>query len=329
MREIAMIQALNEALREEMRRDPRVYVLGEAVGDGAYGYRVTTGLEKEFGSERVRDTPLVETAIAGSAVGAAIAGLRPVADMMQVDFMVPALDEIMQKAGKWRYTHGANGGMSVPVVFRGACGGYASSASEHSQTPTGLFWHAQGLKLAFPSTPYDAKGLLKTAIRDDNPVVFFEHKRLYGAKGRVPEEEYLVPFGVADVKRQGKDITVVATGYCVTLSLQAAAELAKEGIEVEVVDPRTLEPLDLNTILGSVEKTGRLLVADEDAVRCGVASEICFQVQEQAFKALKAPVGRVGNLNVPVPYSPVLEREVLPSAEKIAAGIRQVMAYKA
>jgi pyruvate/2-oxoglutarate/acetoin dehydrogenase E1 component len=328
MREITVIQALNEALREEMRRDPRVYVLGEAVGDGAYGYRVTSGLEKEFGSERVRDTPLTETAIAGSAVGAAIAGLRPVADMLQVDFMFPALDEIMQKAGKWRYTQGANGGMCVPVVFRGACGGYASSASEHSQTLTGLFWHAQGLKLAIPTTPYDAKGLLKTAIRDDNPVVFFEHKRLYGVKGPVPEEEYLVPFGQANVRREGKDITVVATGYCVPLALQAATELAKEGVEVEVIDPRTLEPLDLPAILASVEKTGRLLVADEDTVRCSVASEICFQVQEQAFRALKAPVARVGNPNIPIPASPVLEREVLPSAEKIAAAIRQVMAYK-
>jgi pyruvate/2-oxoglutarate/acetoin dehydrogenase E1 component len=328
MRELTMIQALNEALREEMRRDPRVYTLGEAVGDGAYGYRVTSGLEREFGAERVRDTPLAETAIAGSAVGAAIAGLRPVADMMQVDFMVPALDEVLNKAGKWRYSQGANGGMSVPVVFRGACGGYTSMASEHSQTLTGLFWHFQGLKIVIPTTPADGKGLLKTAIRDDNPVIFLEHKRLYPAKGPVPEEEYLIPFGVADVKREGRDITVVATGYCVPLSLQAAAELAKEGIEVEVIDPRTLEPLDLNTILGSVEKTGRLLVADEDAVRCSVASEICFQVQENIFKALKAPVGRVGNQNVPVPYTPVLEREVLPSAEKIAAGIRRVLAYK-
>lgn len=327
MREVTMVQALNEALREEMRRDPRVYILGEGVGDRNFGFHVTDGLEAEFGWDRVRDTPLSETAIAGSAVGAAIAGMRPVADMLMADFMFPCMDEIISKAGKWRYTHGANGGMSVPVVFRTTYGGYTRGASEHSQAPLGNFWHAQGLKIAVPSNPYDAKGLLKTAIRDDNPVVFFEPKIIYGVKGPVPEEEYLVPFGVADIKRQGRDVTVVATGYMVTLSLKAADELAKEGVEAEIIDPRTLEPLDLETILASVEKTGRLIVVDEDAVRCGVGAEIGFQVQERAFKALKAPVARVGNPNIPVPYSPVLETEILPSPDKIAKMVRRVVAF--
>ncbi len=327
MREITMLEALNEALREEMRRDERVYLIGEAVGDLAYGFRVTSGLEREFGSERVRETPITETAIAGSSVGAAIAGMRPVADMLQVDFVFPCLDEILSKAGKWRYTHGANHGLKIPVVFRAASGGYTSGASEHSQMPTGLFMHFPGLRVVVPSTPYDGKGLLKTAIRDDNPVIFLEPKNLYQTKGPVPEEEYLIPFGQADTKREGRDVTVVAIGHMVPFSLKAAEELAKEGIETEVIDPRTLEPLDIESILASVAKTGRLVVVDEDCIRCGVGAEIAFQVQERLLKELKAPVGRLGNPNLPVPYSPVLEKELLPSVATIADSVRKVVSF--
>lgn len=325
MREITMLQALNEALREEMRRDERVYLIGETVGDKAYGFGVTYGLEREFGEERVRDTPLSETAIAGSCVGAAIAGLRPVADLLLADFMFPCMDEIISKAGKWRYTHGANGDMRLPIVFRTAYGGYTWGGSEHSQAPFGFFMHAQGIKIAVPSNPYDAKGLLKAAIRDDNAVVFFEPKNLYGVKGPVPQEEYVVPLGQAAVRRPGRDVTVVAIGHMVPMADEAAARLANEGIDLEVIDPRTLEPLDIDTIVGSVEKTGRLLVVDEDAVRCSVASEIGFQVQERAFRSLKKPVARVGNPNLPVPYSHLLELEILPSTEKIVDAARRLM----
>jgi pyruvate dehydrogenase E1 component beta subunit len=325
MRSIHFIQALNEGLREEMRRDSSVYLLGMGVHWSGKGPSVTGGLIEEFGAARVRSTPLSEPAMVGSCVGAALAGMRPVAQLGLADFVFCALDEILCKAGKWRYTHGAQGGMSLPIVLLQTMGGYTSGASEHSQAPLGLYAHAPGLKIAVPTTPYDAKGLLKTAVRDDNPVVFFMHKRLLGSQGPVPEEDYSVPFGVAEVRRQGRDVSVVATSYMLTLALEAAASLEEQGIDVEVIDPRTLEPLDMETIVRSVRKTGRLVVVDEDTERCGVAAEIGMQVMEQAFAALQAPVQRVGNPNLPVPYSPPLERALLPSRQKIEAAILRTL----
>jgi pyruvate dehydrogenase E1 component beta subunit len=242
------------------------------------------------------------------------------------DFVFCALDEILSKAGKWRYTHGANQGMALPIVLLETIGGYVSAAPEHSQSPLGLYMHAPGLKIAVPTTPRDAKGLLKTAIRDDNPVLFFVHKLLAGVEGPVPEEDYVVPLGVAEVRREGHDVTVVATSYTVSLALQAAAGLREQNVSVEVIDPRTLEPLDIETIVRSVRKTGRLVVVDEDTERCGVGAEIGAQVMERAFEALKAPVRRVANPNLPVPYSPPLERAVLPSEEKIQEAIMCTLA---
>jgi pyruvate dehydrogenase E1 component beta subunit len=323
MRNLTISQAMNEALREEMRRDPAVYLVGLGLYPSADG-SATSGLVDEFGDQRVRSAPNSETAIAGSAVGAALAGMRPVAELHLADFAFNALDEILSKAGKWRYMHGANGAMKLPIVFLEGIGGYVSAGAEHSQSPLALYWHAPGLKIAVPTTPYNAKGLLKTAVRDDNPVVFFTHK--LGDAGPVPDDEYLVPFGVAEIRREGTDVTVVATSYMVTLAVQAADRLAREGVSVEVIDPRTLEPLDIDTIVGSVHKTGRLVVVDEDTVRCGVGAEIGAQVMERAFAALQAPVGRVANPNLPVPYSPPLEEAVLPSVAKIETAILATLA---
>jgi len=325
MRALTLAQAMNEALREEMRRDESVYVLGLGLHPGAPG-SPTSGLVEEFGPSRVRSTPNCETAIVGSCVGAALAGMRPVAQLHLADFAFCALDEILSKAGKWRYTHGANQDMTLPIVLLETIGGYVSAASEHSQSPLGLYMHAPGLKIAVPTTPRDAKGLLKTAIHDDNPVLFFTHKLLMGVEGPVPEEDYTVPLGVAEVRREGHDVTVVATSYMVTLALEAADSLQKQDVSVEVIDPRTLEPLDIETIVRSVRKTGRLVVVDEDTERCGVGAEIGAQVMERAFEALKAPVGRVANPNLPVPYSPPLERAVLPDAEKIQEAIMRTLA---
>ncbi len=329
MREITFTQAVNEALREEMRRDQSVYVLGHGLYWGFGGPGPTSGLLEEFGASRVRTAPLSEPAITGSCVGAALAGMRPVAQLGLADFVFCALDEILSKAGKWRYTHGANAGMTLPIVFLETIGGYVSGASEHSQSPLGLYMHAPGLKLAVPTTPHDAKGLLKTAIRDDNPVLFFMHKRLMRGQGPVPEDEYTVPFGLADVRRTGRDVAVVATAYMVSLALQVADALQEQDVSVEVIDPRTLEPLDIETIVQSVRKTGRLVVVDEDTERCGVGAEIGAQVMERAFDALKAPVRRVANPNLPVPYSRPLERAVLPSKERIERAILETLAAPA
>ncbi|MHC4220393.1 MAG: alpha-ketoacid dehydrogenase subunit beta, partial [Planctomycetota bacterium] len=273
MRTLTTAQAMNEALREEMRRDESVYV----VGLGLYptpSAGTTAGLADEFSTSRVRSAPNCETAIVGSCVGAALAGMRPVAELHLADFAFCALDEILGKAGKWRYTHGANQGMTLPIVLLETIGGYISAASEHSQSPLGLYLHAPGLRIAVPTTPRDAKGLLKTAIRDDNPVLFFTHKLLMGVEGPVPDQDYAVPLGVADVRREGRDVTVVATSYMVTLALEAADGLERQDVSVEVIDPRTLEPLDIEAIIRSVRKTGRLVVVDEDTERCGVGAEI-------------------------------------------------------
>ncbi|MFC1916047.1 alpha-ketoacid dehydrogenase subunit beta [Chloroflexota bacterium] len=325
MREITTVQAMYEAMAEEMRRDERVYLIGESVGPGAVGpKRPPEDIYKEFGDFRVKETGIIEPTLAASSTGAALAGMRPIVDFLMADFMFVAWNEVYQ-AGLWRAGHGATEDMKVPLVYMAVIIGYGGGGFSHTRAPIGNVWHGPGLKLVIPTTPYDAKGLLKTAIRDDNPVVFFTHRFHLPVKGPVPEEEYLIPFGEAVVRKEGKDITIVADGYQVTLSLEAAEELAKEGISVEVIDPRTLEPLDIDTILASVKKTGRLVVVDEDYIRCGPHAEIAFQVQEKLFKSLKAPVQRVGNLNMPIPVSKVLLEAALPTKQKIMAAVKKTL----
>jgi len=319
MKEIRYIQAINEALAEEMERDETVFIIGEDVQAGAFG--VSRGLVQQFGPERVMDTPLSETAVAGSALGAAMAGYRPIADFMFADFMFVAANEIINNTAKWHFIHG--GKVNLPLVFFGCIGGGARLGPEHSQCPESVFMHTAGLKLVVPSTPYDAKGLLKTAIRDNNPVVYFYHKRLLGLAGEVPEEEYTVPFGVADIKREGKDVTVVATSYMVKHALDVASELEGK-VSVEVVDPRTLEPLDIDTIVASVTKTGRVVIVDEDTLRCGVGAEIGMQIMEKAFDSLDAPIRRVGAANLPIAGG-YMEQYVLPQPKDIVAAIEAVM----
>lgn len=322
----SMREALIQAQAEELSRDSSVMIWGENIEGVGGGFMVTTGLSDEFPG-RVKDTPLAETAIAGSAVGAAYCGMRPIIEIMFADFAAVCFDEITNKMAKLRYAYGGYDDFKLPIVVRMKVGGYVGLGAEHSQTMTGYFMHTPGLKIAFPTTAYDAKGMLKTAVRDDNPVLFLEHILHYGQKGEVPEEEYFVPFGEAAIRREGAHVTVVAVGHMVDLSLKAAAELEKEGVGLEVIDPRTLEPLDMETILGSVDQTGRIVVVDEDVIRCGVPGEILMQVYERRREAGKetVPMARVGAANVPIPYSPVLEKEVLPSTEKIIEAVRQVL----
>jgi pyruvate dehydrogenase E1 component beta subunit len=320
MRTIRYREAINEALHEEMTRDEKVFIVGEDVQGGAFG--TTMGIVQKFGEKRIKDTPLAETAVAGTAVGAAMAGYRPIADFMFADFMFIAGDEIFLKAAKWRFLHG--GKIDLPLVFMATIGGYNKLGAEHSQSPESFIMHTPGLKLVVPSTPYDAKGLMKTAIRDNNPVVFFYHKRLLGLKGEVPEEEYTIPFGQAEVKREGTDVTVVATSQMVQLSLAVAQELEGK-VSMEIVDPRTLEPLDIDTVVESVKKTGRVVIVDEDSERCGVTAEIGFQIVEKAFDYLDAPPQRVAAANLPIPGG-FMEEHVLPQPQDIAAAIERVMA---
>lgn len=324
MRKITYREALREALREEMRRDPRVFLLGEDIAQFGGSYKVTQGLLDEFGPERVRNTPISEAAIVGAAVGAALTGMRPVAELMYVDFSGIAMDQIANQAAKNRYMFG--GKALVPMVLRTQGGAGRSSAAQHAQSLEAWFIHIPGLKVVMPATPYDAKGLLKTAIRDDNPVIFIEHKLLYPETGEVPEEEYLVPLGVAEVKRAGEDVTVVAHSRMVHLALRAADRLAAEGISCEVVDPRTLDPLDTSTILRSVEKTSRLVILQEAVAQCSFASEVAALVAEEALDCLDAPIRRVTALDTPMPFSPKLERFVLPSEERLIAAVREVCA---
>jgi pyruvate/2-oxoglutarate/acetoin dehydrogenase E1 component len=324
-RQITYAEALNEAIREEMRRDGTVFVMGEDVaGWGAGGvFGVTKGLVEEFGVERVRDTPISEEAIAAVAVGAAATGSRPVAEIMYVDFIGLAMEPIVNQAAKLRYMFG--GKAKVPMVIRAQEGAGRGNAAQHSQSLEAWFCHIPGLKVVTPSTPADAKGLLKTAIRDDNPVIFLEHKVLYFVKGAVPAGEYTVPFGVADVKREGKDVTVVGIHTMVGKALQAADLLAEEGIELEVIDPRTLVPLDEQTIIDSVKKTGRLIVSHEAYTRGGYGAEIISRVVEAAFDYLDAPPLRVCARDVPVPYNATLETAALPQVEDIVAAARALM----
>jgi pyruvate/2-oxoglutarate/acetoin dehydrogenase E1 component len=321
--EIFYRQALRDALREEMRRDERVFLLGLDIGRFGGTYKATQGLFEEFGEERVRDTPLSEAAIAGTAVGAAMTGMRPVAEIMYMDFITIALDQIVNQAAKLAYMSG--GQTSIPVVFRTQEGAGRSSAAQHAQSLEAWVAHIPGLKVALPATPYDAKGLLKTAVRDDSPVVFIEHKLLYAVKGEVPEEEYLIPFGQARVAREGRDVTIVALSRMVWKAMEAAEELARDGIQAEVIDPRTVVPLDVETIVRSVQKTGRLIVTHEGYTRCGVGAEVATQVVEHAMHALKKPPRRVCGRNVPVPFAPVMENYVIPQAADLARAARELM----
>ncbi|HUV44829.1 MAG TPA: alpha-ketoacid dehydrogenase subunit beta [Dehalococcoidales bacterium] len=320
MKQTVFMMALNEALNEEMERDEKVFIIGEDVQSGVFG--ASRGLIEKYGPERVMDTPLSETAVAGAALGAATAGYRPVADFMFADFMFVAANEIVNNIANWHFIHG--GKVNLPVVLFASIGGYVRLGPEHSQCPESFIMHKPGLKLVVPSDPYSAKGLLKTAIRDDNPVVFFYHKRLLGLQGEIPEEEYTIPFGVADIKRKGTDVTVVATSYMVQLALQVAEEM-KDKVSIEVVDPRTLEPLDIDTIAASARKTGRVVIVDEDTRRCGVGAEIGMQIMENAFDSLDAPIQRVAAANLPIPGA-YMEQYVLPQPKDIVAAIEAVIA---
>ncbi len=323
-REITYAEAIREALRQEMRRDERVFLIGEDIGiyGGAFG--VTYGLLEEFGEERVRDTPISEQTIAGAAIGAALIGMRPVAEIMFMDFVTLAMEQMVNQAAKLRFMFG--GKAKVPMVLRTPAGSGTGAAAQHSQSLEAWFVHVPGLKVVMPSTPYDAKGLLISAIRDDNPVIFVEHKLLYKTKGPVPEEEYTIPLGVADVKREGSDVTIVATSIMVRRALAAAEKLAQEGIEAEVIDPRTLKPLDTETIISSVMKTGRALIVHEAPKTCGFGAEVSARITEgEAFFYLDAPVRRLAGMDVPIPYNPKLERGVVPQEEDIIKAVRELV----
>jgi pyruvate dehydrogenase E1 component beta subunit len=327
--------ALNEALHQEMAADPRVVLIGEDVtggvgGDGvsdAWGgaFGVSKGLLAAFGPGRVMDTPITESAFVGAAAGAALTGLRPVAEIMFVDFIGSCLDQIMNQAAKFRYMFG--GRARTPMVLRATFGGGARSASQHSQALYPIFTHIPGLKVVVPSNPFDAKGLLIQAIRDDDPVIFLENKMLYDEEGEVPDRSYTVPFGEARVLREGKDATIIALGRMVGRAEAAAAMLAAEGIRVSVIDPRTTSPLDRDTILEFAEETGRVVVVDEANPRCGMAADIAALIVEDAFDALKAPILKVTPPHTPVPYAPALEDIYLPDAARIAAAVRRVVKH--
>ena len=324
MRKITYREALREALREEMHRDPTVFLLGEDIGKFWGGaFKVTEGLAEEFGDERVRDTPISESAIIGTGVGAAITGMRPVAEIMFGDLTALAMDQIANQAAKICYMFGSQA--KCPLVIRTPFGAGVNIASHHSQSLEAWFMHVPGLFVAMPSTPYDAKGLLKTAIRGNNPVFFCEHKLLYPAVGEVPEEEYTVPFGVADVKREGSDVSVVATSYMVHKALRVAEAFQKEGLNVEVIDLRTLTPLDRQAIVKSVKKTGRIVIVSEDCRTAGVGAEVAAVVAEEALDYLDAPVKRVCEPDTPIPFSPPLEQYVIPDEKRITKAIKEVM----
>jgi len=323
MPELTYADALREALREEMLRDPRVVLMGEEIGVFEGVYKVTRGLLKEFGPERVRDTPISEAAIAGAAVGAALGGLKPVAEIMYMDFVTICLDQIATNAAKMHFMSG--GKLKVPFVLRTQYSLGRVHGAQHSQFFPSIFFQVPGLKVVLPSTPYDAKGLLKAAIREDNPVVFIESGMLYRIKGPVPEGEYVVPLGQCDVKKTGSDITIVAVSRTVTEALAAAMKLEEEGITADVIDPRTIQPLDLATILESVRKTGRLIIASDDVKCGGIGSEIAAQVAEEAFDTLDAPILRVASPDMPIPFSPTLEQAYMPNAQKIIEAAKKLI----
>ena len=322
---ITYAQALNEALCICMRKDPSVVVLGEDIGKYGGIFQVTKDMLGEFGPERIVDTPIAEAGFVGAGVGAALAGMRPVVEIMFIDFTTVCMDMLVNQAAKMHYMFGGRG--TVPFVLRTNIGAGRGTAAQHSQSLHAWFMHIPGLLVAAPATPYDAKGLLITAIRNDNPVIFVEHKKLYITKGEVPEEDYAIPFGKGVVRREGKDLTIVATFAMLQSALDSAAEAEKKGISVEVIDPRTLVPLDKELILESVKKTGRLLIADEGHKTCGAASEISAIVAEEALEYLKAPIVRLTSPNTPVPFSPPLEAEFMPDMKKFMPMIEKLASY--
>jgi len=326
IRELTLAEAIREALAEELRRDSRVFILGEDIAEAGHPFKVLTGLVSEFGPERILDTPISEAGFTAVAVGAAMTGLRPIVDIMFGDFLTLTMDQMVNQAAKIHYMSG--GKWKVPMVMRTTLGATRRSAAQHSQSLHAWFCHIPGLKVVMPSTPYDAKGLLKTAIRDENPVVFFEDKMMYRLKGPVPAEEYTIPLGVADIKRAGDDITIVATSSMVQVALGAASLLEDAGISAEIIDPRTLWPLDEKTILDSVKKTSRAMVVDEGYERFGVTAEIASVIAQGAFFDLEAPVKRMGAMHVPIPFSPPLEDVTVPTEKSLFEAARALCGEK-
>ena len=320
---LTMRDALNQALREELSRDPNVFLMGEEVAAYQGAYKVSKGLLDEFGDKRVIDTPITELGFAGLGVGAAMVGLRPIIEFMTFNFSILATDQIINSAAKMLYMSG--GQFKIPIVFRGPNGSAFQVSSQHSQALESWFAYFPGLKVVMPSTPADAKGLLKSAVRDDNPVLFLEQERMYGQKGEVPDDEdFTIPLGVADIKREGKDATIIARSLMVPIALKAAEELESQGVSCEVVDPRTIRPLDLDTIINSVKKTNRVVIAEESHPFCGVGAELSAQISERAFDYLDAPVRRISGADVPMPYAKNLENLAIPDVQKIVEAVREV-----
>jgi pyruvate dehydrogenase E1 component beta subunit len=325
MREIQFREALREAMNEEMRRDPRVFLMGEEVAEYNGAYKVSQGMLDEFGPERVLDTPIAELGFAGIGVGAAMNGIRPIVEFMTFNFSLVAIDQIINSAAKMMSMSG--GQFNVPIVFRGPTGNAGMLSSQHSQNFENWFANTPGLKVLVPSNPYDAKGLLKSAIRDDDPVIFMESELMYGDKGQVPTEEYLIPIGVADIKRQGTDVTIVSFGKIMKVALAAAAELEKEGISAEVIDLRSVKPIDYATVVESLKKTNRLVIVEEAWPLAAISSEITYHVQKHAFDYLDAPIHRVNSWDAPLPYAPTLIDAILPNVERTVKAVKAVM-YK-
>ena len=323
MREITYLEAIREAMSEEMRKDKNLFLIGQDVG--AYGgeWLISGDMYSEFGDWRVQDAPISEQTIVGCGIGASITGCRAIIEIPFNDFLPMCMDQICNQAAKFHYMFG--GQISVPIVIRSAYGGFTTAGEQHSQSFEAWFTHVPGLKVVVPSTPYDVKGLLKTAINDKNPVLFFEHKMLLSVKGDVPEEEYEIPFGVADIKKKGKDVTVIATSYMVTKALNVANKMEKEGISIEVVDPRTLVPLDKEAIINSVKKTGRVVIVHESCKRGGIGGEIGCMIAEECFDYLDAPIKRIGGKNTPIPFPSALENYVLPSENNIEDAIKEII----
>lgn len=327
MREITYAEAVREAMTQEMERDDRVFLIGEDIGEYGGAFQVSYGMLEQFGHERILDTPITELALAGAATGAALIGMRPIAEIMFMDFTTLASEQLVNQAAKLRFMFG--GKATVPMVLRTPSGSGTGAAEHHSQSLENWFVHIPGLKVVQPTTPYDVKGLLTASIRDNNPVVFIEHKLLYKVKGEVPEEPYTIPLGVADVKREGKDLTIVATGIMVSRSLAAAEQLAEEGIDVEVVDPRTLRPLDTETIVKSVKKTGKAMIVHEAVKTGGFGGELVASIVEsEAFGYLEAPIMRLAGKEIPIPYNRNLELHAVPQVEDIVEKARQVVKLK-
>jgi pyruvate dehydrogenase E1 component beta subunit len=325
-RELTFAQAVKEALAEELRRDPTVFLIGEDVAEAGHPFKVLSGLVEEFGTARVVDSPISEAGIAGLGLGAAMTGMRPIVDIMFGDFLTLIMDQVVNQAAKTHYMSG--GALKAPLTVRTTLGATRRSAAQHSQSLHAWVAHIPGLKVALPATPFDAKGLLKAAVRDDNPTIVFEDKMMYQSKGPVPDDDYVIPFGVADVKREGDDITLIATSSMVYVALETAALLEDRGIGAEVVDPRTLVPLDRDALVASARKTGRVIVVDEGHQSYGASAELAATVSEGAFWHLDAPVARMGAMDVPIPFSPVLEDETVPTPERVVDAALQLLGQK-